>query len=170
MIDLTRFLTYLLLAQNADSDAEGAGRAALLTSMLDVDLPTGAVLVSAIAGGLASPPSPTTTPAGGKGLAGLRGRGRGRRGHAKRAARAKVKVPSVRHLSDPEQIHAHLHQHKLRSLVHREAMADIKTPRVVRQWPDADADVDEGAEINVLLLVPEDGRRDEAETRPPTRK
>jgi hypothetical protein len=167
MIDMTRFMMYLLLAQNVDADAEGASRAALLTSMLDVDLPTGAVLVSAIAGSLAPSPSPAG-PAGGKGLGGLRGRGR--RGHAKRAVRAKVKVPSVRHLSDPEQIHAHLHGHKLRPLIHREVMADIKTPRVVRQWPDADADVDEGADVNVLLLVPEDGRRDEVEIRPPTRK
>lgn len=149
--DLTKFLVCRAIAENVDPDTPGANRLALAASLLNMGLAQSAVLASVLAAGQA----PRA-----QGVA--RGRWRGRRAGA---PTAKVKVPNVHHMSDPRQIHDHLREHKLQSRIDIEAMAEIKSPRVLRQWPEADADVDEGAEINVLLLTPENGRHGDAERR-----
>jgi hypothetical protein len=162
MFDIPTFLTYRAVAEGTSSNDQSASRVALLVSLLNMDLIPGMLIARALAG------SPAPVKANG-GLILGRGRHRGRRGQALLAPRARVKVPAVHHLSDPERISAHLHEHKLRPLIHREPMPEIKVPRVLRQWPEVDTEVDEGAEINVLLLVPEDSRP-EPEPRSPTRR
>jgi len=158
--DLMKFLLCRAIADNADPDTPGADRVALVTSLLNMGLVQSAVLTSVIAAGQAPPPRAL-------GAANVRSRSRWGRSAAPITSAAKVKVPSVRHMSDAKQIHDHLHEHKLRPMIHRETIPEIKTPRVLRQWPAADEDVDEGAEINVLLLVPEESGHGKAEPRGP---
>ena len=158
--DLTTFLVCRAIAENADPDTQGANRLALAASLMNAGLAQSAVLASVLAARQAPPAqSAALAPS----------RRRNARPLAAGKPAARVKVPSVRHMSDPRQIEDHLRERKLRPLVHRAPVTEIKTPRVARQWPEADEDVDEGAEINVLLLVPEEGK-DEAEPRVPARK
>lgn len=168
-LDLTKFLLCRAIAENADADTSSADRVGLLTSMLGKDLGTSAVLAYVIAENQA----PSVAADGeGSGTTVARVRPRGRRGRRGRpaATSAKVVVPSVRHMSDPQLIQAHLHEHKLQARIDREAVPDLKTARVLRQWPEKDTAVDEGTEISVLMIVPEDGRHAESESRSPTRK
>jgi hypothetical protein len=167
MIDMTAFLTYFAIARNKDPDTGSAGKAALLTSMLNLDLLPGVLVASALANNLAPPTATTPVPSGG--IFGRRHR-RGRHGLPAPVGRARIRVPNVGDMSDADEIHAHLSRHRLRPLIHREAMAEIKTPRVLRQWPEADADVLEGEQINVLLVVPVGIPHAEPEHRAPNRK
>jgi len=160
--DVTTFLLCRAIAENADPDTPGADRLALVASMLDLGGPLqSALLTSALARGQA-PATNGETP-----VAALRTGHRRRRALASPAA---IKVPSVRHLNDAEQIHAHLQGHKLRPVIHREMIPEIKVPRVLRQWPEADSDAFEGADVNVLLLVPEGAPHAESESRPASRR
>jgi hypothetical protein len=164
-LDLTKFLVCYAIAGNADPDAPQATTLALATSLLDMSLVQSAVVTQMVAQSLAPGQKPvaqmgSVLPAAPFGSRPRFSRLRGRRARAM-AARARVKVPSVRHMANPADIHTHLHEHKLRPVIHREQLAEIKEPRVLRQWPEAGADVMEGTEVNVLLIVPEEHERGE---------
>lgn len=167
--DLTTFLVCRAIAENEDPDTPGADRLALAASMMNMGLAQSAVLASVLAAGQA-PPAQSAAPVTSRRAAPARSRRQSARSLAARKPAARVRVPNVRDMPDPKQIEDHLHERKLRPVVHRERVPEIKSPRVVRQWPEADEDVDEGTEINVLLLVPEEGSKDEAEPRAAARK
>jgi hypothetical protein len=151
-------MNFLLFRAIADRnlDTPQADRLALAVSLMNMGLMQSVVLTSLLAQSSDGQGSSTT---------GVSVRGRRARSLAAPTPAAKVKVPSVRHMSDPKKIDEHLHEHRLRTRIHREAIAEIKSPRVLRQWPEADEDVDEGAEVNVLLLIPEEARHGSAEPR-----
>lgn len=81
--------------------------------------------------------------------------------------RRKVRVPKLDELASAREIHEHLQRHKLEPRVHRETVPGILAPRVLRHWPGPDVEVDEGTEIDVLFLVPDEGEHDVRDTHIP---
>jgi hypothetical protein len=161
--DLTKFLLCRAVAENADPDTAGADQLALLTSMMNLGLVQSAVIASVLAQSQAPPPT-------GNGVAAPLHRGRRAAPMAANSAsRRKVRVPRLDELSSASEIHEHLQRHKLEPRVHRETVPGIRAPRVLRHWPGPDVEVDEGTEIDVLFLVPEDGEHDVRGTHIPRR-
>jgi hypothetical protein len=158
--DLTKFLLCRAIAENADADTPDADRVALVTSLMNVGLVQSAILTRVVAERQAPPTGST--------LETISPRGRGRRGRftAAGTSAARVKVPDLAKMSNADQIRRHLEEHRLQPRIHHATIPEIKASRMARQWPAADADVDEGAEIYVFLVEPDEGGpRD-----PPARK
>jgi hypothetical protein len=161
MLNTNNFLTSYMIASNNGLDARSADRLAILMGLMDMSQMQTAVLTSLLAGSaLAS----TSSSQGATPTLSRRRRGRALAGPI---GAPKVKVPSVDNILEPGQIREYLQQRKLRARIHLKAIQEIRTPRVLHQWPEADADVDEGAEVHVMLLVPEEGRHGEPEARLP---
>ena len=159
--ELTKFLVCRAIAENADPDTPGADRMALVASMLNVGLVQSAVLASVLAEVRRRPSAAPASVTSSGGRARLLGGGQ-----ASRQGEGAQRAPHVRSKADRGPSAGT----PSAAAVRPRAGPEIKTPRVVRQWPEADKDVDEGAEINVLLLVPEEGKDGAAEPRVPARK
>lgn len=142
-IDVPSFIFNLMIARNGDPDAAGADRIALVASALNLGQVPSALLTKVLVDNQTPPPATGTgeTPSA-----------------RHRAPGMPVKVPPVHHLTAADQIEEHLQRHKLRARIDRESLPEIKAPRVLRQSPPPDTVVMEGAEVHVLMLVPEDGK------------
>jgi hypothetical protein len=167
--DLTKFLVCRAVAENADPDTAGADRLALLTSVMNMNLVQSALIASVLAQSQAQ----SIPPAGDGGAAPLH---RGRRtapmaAYSARVAssRRRVRVPRLDDLASASEIHEHLQRHKLEPRVHRETVPGILAPRVLRHWPGADVEVDEGTEVDVLFIVPEGSEHDDRNSHIPRR-
>jgi hypothetical protein len=167
--DLTKFLVCRAIAQNADPDTAGADRLALLASMMNMNLVQSAVVASVLAQSQAPPPISTT--GGGAAVALHRGRRAPPMASGADVASSprRVRVPRLDDLASASEIHEHLQRHRLEPRVHSETVPGILAPRVLRHWPGVDTEVDEGTEIDVLFIVPEEGEHDDGDSHIPRR-
>jgi hypothetical protein len=166
--DLTKFLLCRAVAENADPNTTGADQLALLTSMMNLGLVQSALMASVLAQSQAPPPT-------GTGVVSPLHRGHRAAPMAASSARVassrrKVRVPRLDDLASAREIHEHLQRHRLEPRFHRETVSGIMAPRVLRHWPEADVEVDEGTEIDVLFIVPDDGEHHDIGDRVPRKR
>jgi hypothetical protein len=159
---LMDFVVCRTVAQIVDPSQASADQAALLATMMpNTNLAYRLLFTSAFAQSLAPAPPPPN----GLGIAarpgGRRAQAATNRSHAA-AVRGKVRVPRLDHLRRASHIHEHLQEHRLAPRFHYETAPEVKESRVLRHWPEAGAEVDEGTEIDVFFLVPEGIDGDEA--------
>jgi hypothetical protein len=146
--DITKFLFCRAIAERANPDTGSADRVAMLTSMMNWGLVQSAVVASALASNEA--PIPMTAVGGNTRLS--------RRGATRSTAVARVKVPSVKHLSAEKEIHEYLGQHRLRARIHAEPSHEVKEARVIFQSPEPDEETAPEGEVIVVLLTPREHR------------
>ncbi len=132
--NIQEFLVSRAVGETVNSDNETVTRIALLTSMMNLPILQSAVLSRVLAQSQAPPPPVVDNRA--------------------RALSRRVKIPDLKHHTAAKQVHEHLGEHKLRARIHAEPAADLKTPRVIFQWPQPDMEADPDSEVHVVMLTP----------------
>ncbi len=147
---LFNFVVYKAIATNTAPDGDPT-RAALITSLMPIDLFPGILIAQALAPGNSTTTTTTTTTTPGTSVLARRKR----LGAAPAApAAAKVKVPHVGERTEKADIERHFRDHKLRARVFERPTPGINAPMLAHQWPEHDTEVDADDEIQIVMLTP----------------
>lgn len=154
--DLTKFLLCSALAENVDPDTAGANQLALAASMMNMGLMQTAVFAVALAQSQAQAGTTGTS------SSGTPSSRRSLHGRRARAPMAKVRVPGLRQLSERKEIEDLLAEHKLEARFQEQRIPELTGQGFALHWPAEGADVDEGTEVQVMLLLPEEAGNGES--------
>src|SRR5262249_16671086 len=135
------FLVCRAVAQSGSSNGD-ADRVALLACMMPGGMFQSVVFAKALSGSATSAASAARTS----------------QTHTASTAHA-VKVPALGDRTERSEIERHFRDHRLRSRIFERPTPGITAPVVAHQWPERDADAQEGSEVQIVLLTPASGAK-----------